>query len=162
MHKYLFSLVLFSFALAVSAKVPFQKIYFRGLVLPSTKHVIKVDEFEKYKTTHISIFDPYSYNRKIKFKGITISSLFKLFARPNADTLKVTAINNYVVTIDKKEAFTEKMFLAFKENNKYITVDRMGPARIIKDGKGKITKMEIAKEGIKWVWQVKTLEFYKK
>jgi len=161
-QKIILSVFIFLITLSVSAKVPYQKIYFKGLLLPSTKPVIKVDELLNFKTTKISIFDPYTYNQKIDFTGVTVADLFKFFARPNADTLKVTAINNYIVTIDKKEASSEKMLLAFMENKKYIPVDRMGPARIVKDGKGKITKMEIAKEGIKWVWQVRTLEFYKK
>ena len=53
------------------------------------------------------------------------------------------------------------MFLVFKQNNKLIRIDQMGPFRIVKQGKGIISKEDLVYEGIKWDWQVNELVFKK-
>jgi hypothetical protein len=49
--------------------------------------------------------------------------------------------------------------LAYKDQNGYLTLDRMGPVRIIENRKGKIAKDLLTKIGVNWVWQVKSIEF---
>jgi hypothetical protein len=145
--------------LCFANKVPRQKIYIKGEV--KSEKVYKVNDLEKLPTIKQKIIDPYSKNATIIFTGILLSELFKIHANTTAKKMQIIAVNDYKVTIPIELAKKEKLLLAFKGDNKYLTVSNRGPARIVVPNKGKLTSGALAKEGVNWVWFVKTINFIK-
>jgi hypothetical protein len=144
-----------SLTFATKEKVPRQKVYIKGQV--KNEAVFKMNELEKLGTVEKDILDPYSNYENIKFTGIYLHEIFSKYALPNAKAMEVIAINDYKVDITYEEAKKEKMIVAFKGNGKYLTVSQRGPARIVIPGKGRLEEGALAKEGINWVWFVKTI-----
>jgi hypothetical protein len=136
-------------------KVPRQKVYIQGNV--KEEKVFKMNELAKLPTTEQVIIDPYSSNKRIKFKGIYLSEIFKTLGNSSATKMHVIAINDYKVTISKSLATSEKMILAFMGDDKYLSVAQRGPARIVIPDKGELSDGALAKEGLNWVWFVKTI-----
>jgi len=142
----------------IMAKVPRQKITLLGNYNKEVKNVFKVDFLDKYKLKKIKIRDPYQSNRMLEFEGLSLSDMFKHFG-PKANSLDVVAINLYKVSFKKEHPRAEKTFFVFKQNGKYINVDKMGPLRIVRDYKGVIEANDLALEGVEWVWMIKELKF---
>jgi hypothetical protein len=151
----LVSLCLFS---DVYAKVPRQKIYLKGNINKDIKQVFKVDYLNKFKLKKIKIRDPYQNNKLLEFEGLSLTDIFNNFA-PKASKLDVTAINLYKVKFNKNHPRAKQTFFVFKENGKFINVDKMGPLRIVRDFKGTIQSNDLALEGVEWVWMIKELKF---
>ena len=157
MHK-LISLILIVLNLSTVAKtqkVPRQKIYIQGNV--KEEKVYKMNELSSLPTIVEEIIDPYSNNKKIKFQGVYLSEIFNVLANSNATSMNVIAINDYKVTITKALALSEKMILAYKGDDHFLSVTQRGPARIVIPGKGLLTDGALAKEGLNWVWFVKKI-----
>ncbi|AUN98963.1 hypothetical protein C0V70_12800 [Bacteriovorax stolpii] len=165
--KKLMLVLLTSLALTTSlfAKdgVPRQKINLLGELLPSAPKAISVKDMEAFKKPEsVTIFDPYNKNIKTVFYGFYLHELVKAYAKPDFKTLKVVAIDGYKVDIPKADITSANLFMSYKDDKGYLTVDRMGPGRIIAPVDGIINKDLLLKIGIYWVWQVKSLEFSKK
>lgn len=157
MYK-LISIALFIFCLQVTAssqKIPRQKVYIQGNVIK--EKVFKMNELSALPTIEQKIIDPYSSNKTINFTGIYLYEIFNTLGNKNATSMDVIAINDYKVTITKELALKEKMILAYKGDGDYISVANRGPARIVVPGKGILTEGALSKEGINWVWFVKTI-----
>lgn len=151
------SILLSTLSFAKRPKIPRQKVYLQGKV--KEEKVFKMDDLAKLDTVEVDIIDPYSTHQKIKFTGIYLHKLHEQFAMPEAKVMDIFAINDYKVEITVEDAKKEKMLLAFKGDGEYLSVAQRGPARIVIPGKGKIKEGALAKEGIKWVWFVKTIIF---
>ncbi len=156
MFKVLFFLTFL--CLANAQELPREKIRVSGLINKNIEKVFKVDYLEKFKTEKFKIFDPYSADREILFEGISIEDIFNKFA-PSSKSVEVTAINLYRINIQRGSKLAKDLFFVFKENDKYIPVERMGPLRIIRRHLGKISKNDLVLEGTAWVWMVSELKF---
>lgn len=157
-------ILLTSFALSFSVMakdgVPRQKVLMTGELLPSAPKTMSVKDFEAFKKAEVvSIHDPYNKNIKTPFYGFYLKDLSKAYAKPGFKTLKIVAIDGYKVDVPASEITNSKLFLSYKDDKGYLTVDRMGPARIIAPVDGIINKDELLKIGVYWVWQVKSFEF---
>lgn len=142
------------------SQIPRQNIILKGKIKEKgIKAKFKVTYLESFKEKkQVSVYDPYQNNNKYRFEGISLEDLFKLFA-PESKRVHVKAINLYKITIDRNHVDAKDTFFVFKQNGEYIPVDNMGPLRIVRTGKGKITAKNLALEGVDWVWMVKELEF---
>ncbi len=158
----IFSLI---FSINLSARdvsVPRQKIGLQGELLASAPKSISVRDLEALRTSEsIKIFDPYNKNLETEFFGFYLNELVKTYAKADFKFLRVAAIDGYKIDIPKAEIISANLFLSYKDNKGYLTVDRMGPARIIAPAKGIINKDLLLKIGVYWVWQVKSFEFVK-
>lgn len=165
--KKLMLILLISLSVATSlfAKdgVPRQKITLTGELLPSAPKSISIKDMESLrKPETITIYDPYNKNIKTVFYGIYLSELVATYAKADFKTLKVMAIDGYKVDIPKADIKNANLFMSYKDDKGYLTVDRMGPGRIVAPVEGIINKDLLLKIGVYWVWQVKSLEFSKK
>lgn len=141
---------------------PRQKLSLLGSVLPSAPKEMTIQDLEKFqKPIMITIHDPYDKNKKNDFFGFYISDFVKTYGSPDFKILRVGAIDGYKVDIPKDEISKANLFYAYKDKQGYLTVDRMGPGRIIAPVKGVVNKDLLLKIGVFWVWQVKTFEFVK-
>lgn len=146
---------------AFAQNPPRQKVTLSGELLPNAPKIMSVTDMEKFqKPITITIFDPYNKNLETSFNGFYLKDLTKAYAK-DFKILRVVAIDGYKVDIPKAEITSANLFLAYKDTTGYLTVDRMGPARIIAPVKGLIHKDVLLKIGIYWVWQVKSLEYVK-
>ncbi|OIQ20425.1 MAG: hypothetical protein BM556_00335 [Bacteriovorax sp. MedPE-SWde] len=151
----LFSLFILT---SVEARVPRQQIMLKGNYNKDIKKTFSVDFLNKFKLKKIKINDPYQNNKELEFEGISLAQVFDKLG-PKAKSLDVTAVNLYKIKFDRNHPRAKSTYFVFKENGKYINVDKMGPLRIIRDVKGKISTTELALEGVEWVWMVKELKF---
>ncbi|GEM_PF-3204633 len=142
---------------AYSVKYSKQKVYLKGKV--KEEKTFTIEDISKLPQTTLTINDPYSKNKEIAFEGIYLSKLFDLYAKKSATKIEVIAINDYKVIIDIDFVRREKMLLAIKGDGKYLSVREKGPARIVIPGKGKFGEGTLAKEGVNWVWFVRTIKF---
>lgn len=140
---------------------PRQKVFLTGSLLPNAPKSISVKEMEDLKKPiSITIYDPYNKNLKTEFFGFYLNDLVKAYGS-DFRILRVGAYDGYKVDIPKEEITKSNLFYSYKDNNGYLTVDRMGPARIIAPVNGIVNKDLLLKIGVYWVWQVKTIEFIK-
>ncbi|EQC52584.1 hypothetical protein [Bacteriovorax sp. DB6_IX] len=141
-----------------NARVPRQKIHLVGNYDKSIKSSFKVDFLNKYKLKKIKIRDPYQDNNFYEFEGLSLADIFNYFG-PKAKSLDVVAINLYKINFKRNHPRAKKTFFVFKENGKFINVDKMGPMRIVRDYQGIIKDTDLALEGVEWVWMIKELRF---
>ncbi len=161
--KQLILILLSTFSLvALAQNPPRQKVTLAGEILPNAPKILSVSDMEKFqKPITLTIFDPYNKNLETPFYGFFLSELVKAYAKPDFKILRVNAIDGYRVDIPKADIEKAQLFITYKDNAGYLTVDRMGPARIIAPAKGIISKDQLLKIGVYWVWQVKSFEFIK-
>jgi hypothetical protein len=162
--KIIFFLALFicSFLLEANTKIPRQKVMLSGAVLPGTPKAISIDKLEAlFQKRELKLYDPYNKNIQTTFYGFPLDELFKKFASKDVTKISVKAIDGYKVYIPKNNIASEKLFLSYRDQNGYLTVDRMGPSRIIAPFEGVIPKDVLLKLGVNWVWQVNEIEFLK-
>lgn len=158
----LFAICIFSLSVSAKSPYPRQKIIISGSTLPSAPKSISVKDMEDFKKPiSITIFDPYDKNIKRTFFGFYLIDLVHAYGTPDFKTLRVGAIDGYKVDIPKDEIAKADLFYSYKDNLGYLTVDRMGPARIIAPVDGIVNKDLLLKIGVFWVWQIKTIEFVK-
>ena len=157
-----FLAILVPTAFSKEAVYPRQKITLAGELLPSAPVSISVKDMEAFKKPEIvKIFDPYNKNIETNFFGFFLSDLIKAYAKPDCKILRIAAIDGYKVDIPKGELPAANLFVSYKDDKGYLTVDRMGPARIIAPVKNIVQKDVLLKIGVYWVWQIKSFEFIK-
>lgn len=163
--KQLFTLLfisLFSVTAFAKTSYPRQKVILSGSLLPSAPKTISVKDMENFKKPiSITILDPYNKNTKTEFFGFYLTDLVKAYGSPDFKIIRVGAIDGYKVDIPKDEIVKGNLFYSYKDNLGYLSVDRMGPARIIAPVTGIVNKDLLLKIGVYWVWQIKTIEFIK-
>lgn len=147
---------------ARDTSVPRQKIDLLGETLPTAPKSLSVKDLEALKKPDsITILDPYNKNISTEFFGFYLNDFVKAYGKSEFKILRVAAIDGYKVDIPKADITTGNLFMSYKDKSGYLTVDRMGPARIIAPVKGIIHKDLLLKIGVYWVWQVKSVEFVK-
>lgn len=155
----LFSIAL-SFVLAAESNVPRQKIRILGALkqkFPTALNITDLENFHKIES--ITVHDPYNNNVKTRFYGFYLKDLLTAAAaKEDFSTIMIKAIDGYQVEITKNDIDSAKLFLSYRDDKGYLTVDRMGPVRIIAPFEGIIHKDLLLKVGVNWVWQVKSIE----
>ena len=147
---------------ADDSKPPRQKIELLGLTLSGKNEKISVENLEKeFKTVESYVYDPYNKNKKTKFTGIYFTDFVKKYGKPESTKVLVKAIDGYSVETPLKLMETEKIIIAFKDESGYLSVKRMGPIRVIYPINTLISKENLLRIGLHWVWQVKSIEFKK-
>lgn len=152
-----------SFAKDAKVKVPRQKIALTGAVLAAAPTSFSVLDLEKFKNPPVQLmfFDPYNKNIETLFYGFYLKDFAKAYAQADYKTLRIVAIDGYKVDVPRSSIEKDNLFVSYKDKAGYLSVDRMGPARIIAPANGVINKDLLLKIGVYWVWQVKTFEFIK-
>ncbi len=156
--KHLISVLILLFSISTySINYSKQKIFIGGNVKAAKTY--SIEEISKLPQSTANIHDPYSKNKKINFQGVLLADLFKIHANSSSKKMEIIAINDYKVTIDKDFIESERMLLAIKGDGSFLTVKEKGPARIVVPGKGELKDGKLAKEGVNWVWFVRSINF---
>jgi hypothetical protein len=144
-------------------KYPRQKISLSGATLPNTPKSLTVKDLESFKkpAAQVTLYDPYNKNIKTLFYGFYLKDFAKAYGDSQYKTLKIEAIDGYKVDVPRSTIENENLFLTYKDETGYLTVDRMGPARIFAPINGVINKDTLLKIGVYWVWQINKFEFVK-
>ena len=154
---------LLSFLLSSSifaTTIPRQKVTLLGKINVKSPQSFSVVDLEKFtKVQKITIHDPYNKNIKTTFEGFYLEELVKKFAQAGTTKIKVKAIDGYQIEISNTDVSKAKLFLIYKDENGYLSVERMGPARIMAPFEGIISKDLLLTLGVNWVWKVKSIEF---
>lgn len=139
---------------------PRQKIYLAGALLNNKiKSNYSIPELETFlPLATITIKDPYNFNKSTSFTGYYLADFLNKIAKVAYAKIKVSSYDGYVIEIDKKIINQLKLFIAIKNQEGYIGIERMGPARIIAPIVGALTDEDQVKDGVYWVWQLKTIE----
>lgn len=142
------------------SKVPRQKIQLLGATKNGTPKHLKISELEKiFPEEKIVIRDPYNNNILTTFYGYPLTKLIEKYRGPKVKTISLKAIDGYQALIPLHTIVKENLFLTYRDQNDYLSVDRMGPTRIISPIKGIISKDALLKIGVNWVWQLNAIEF---
>jgi len=152
--------LLFGLTAEATSKVPRQKIQLQGNVKSGTPKNLTISELEKiFPIENIVILDPYNNDLHTKFYGFSFIKLIEKYAGPKAKTVTLKAIDGYQAIIAINLIAKENLFLTYRDQHNYLSVDRMGPTRLIAPIKGKISKDSLMKIGVNWVWQLNAIEF---
>src|SRR5690606_24859020 len=111
--------------------IPRQKFHLKGKFNKSLPQTFKINYFENFQKSVVEVFDPYQGDKKFSFTGISLCDLFNSFATEDAKVLLVTAVNDYTGTFFRKDCEKSDLYFAYKQNDKFITTELMGPLRII-------------------------------
>lgn len=159
--SYIICTLLLSFSVVAKDSYPRQRITVIGGALSSPK-VFSIKELEAAKKNlEITIHDPYNKDTLTTFTGFYLKDFLQDYAPKNYKAVRVSAIDGYKIDIPSLDINKSNLFISFKDKSGYLTVDRMGPARIIAPFKGVINRDLLLQLGVYWVWQVKTIEFIK-
>ena len=143
-----------------ASPIPRQKVTLLGKMNGKSPLSFTVVELEKFtKVQKITIHDPYNKNIKTTFDGFYLEELVKKFAQTGTTKIKVKAIDGYQIDISNTDVSKAKLFLSYKDETGYLSVERMGPARIIAPFEGILSKDLLLTLGVNWVWKVKSIEF---
>ncbi len=157
---FLLSLLLVSESALSTDKPPRQKIEIFQSENSKENLKIGISDIEKnFKTSKVTIFDPYNNNEKTEFTVVEFGELLKKYSKTGLKSVYVSAIDGYSVDIKAVDIEKEKMLLAFKDQKGYLGIDRMGPIRIIYPIQKIIDKDTLLKIGVNWVWQVNVFKF---
>jgi hypothetical protein len=109
-----------------------------------------------FKLQTFDVYNPWE-KRKDSYSGVLLNELVSKYA-PNSQSLVVTAIDDYQVTITVEDGQNMRILLATKVNDRYIDVKNKGPMRIVfpdYDVADKRYELSLPK----WMWMIKRLEF---
>lgn len=153
-------MLLISLGMAKTPDFPRQKIHLAGQTQATRTVSLGVSDLEKeFPSRVLKIHDPYNKNQLTVFYGLPLTELLNKYAAPATNKILVKAYDGYQVTIDRSEVSRTSLFLSYKDQDGYLSIKRMGPARIIAPFEGIINKDLLLKIGVNWVWQVKSIEF---
>lgn len=141
---------------------PRQKILFSGNLnqnIPGELS-LNIDEINALVPLEsVKIKDPYNRNLETTFTGPSLKSLVAHFSSFNIARVDIVAIDGYVSKTPIDDIMSANLILATKDQNGYISVDRMGPARILNQIKGVLDDKDEISTSIYWTWQVKEIRF---
>jgi len=118
------------------------------------QEILKLQDIKKDKIVSFKIFEPYK-KEFLTFQGITLKDFTQSYGK-KANKLLLTALDDYKIEFTKKQIENKNIILVFKENNKLLTPDIKGPARIIYRN---YKKDKHAIYLTKWIWMIIEAEF---
>lgn len=97
-------------------------------------------------------------NTPVTFEGILVSRLLDLLAVPqDASTARMTALNDYEVTIPLEEFRKWPVMLAMKRNGALMSVRDKGPLWIVYPRHAFPELTDTPKQQSHWIWQLKDM-----
>ncbi len=138
-----------------AARLP--RIHLHGSALTGKERALSVDELDTLTAAaEWTIDDPYS-GTETRYQGIVLRDLVKALA-PNAQRVRMRAINDYIVVFNRREWETLPILLATRDEGVRMSVANKGPARIIyRQTRENELRMQV--HAPKWIWQVIDVEF---
>lgn len=144
-------------------KPPRQKILVGGYVKEGLDKKYSVTELESLGPAKIVFYlDPFDQNKKHQYTGIYLKDFAKYFAGTDYTVLEIRAIDGFKVDMPRHYIDQYEFFITWKNDEGYLTVDTMGPVRIIEDVGATAYKVQYKLQTSPFlVWQVTELIFKK-
>lgn len=142
-------------ATAQPARLP--RIHLHGSALTGKEQALSIDALDALApATEWVIDDPYS-GSETHYQGITLRDLVNALA-PNAQRVRMRAINDYIVVFERDEWEKLPILLATRNEGTRMSVANKGPARIIYR-QTRENELRMQAYAPKWIWQVIDVEF---
>lgn len=146
------------FSSALYAKEREHKIRLMGKVKENISKHVSVKDLEKdLKYIEKKVYNPYD-KRVNLYGGILFSEFVEKYAKKDVVAVKLIAIDDYTITIDKTDWLSTPILLSTKLNKRYIPIELKGPLMtVFLDYNPK--KKEYKDNISKWIWMIKKIEF---
>lgn len=143
-------------------KAPRQTITLLDLSNKGFKKEFKADELLKnLPNKTFTILDPYNLNKETTFTGVMLADFLNKYAKANYQKIKINSIDGYTIEMTKEKIEELKLLVAVKITKGFLTIDNMGPARLISEIQGEMSQEDQIRIGFSWVWQLKTISVLK-
>lgn len=124
-----------------------------GAVAEGAPKRLTVDQIEEMPQMESLIYDPY-LKKDIQYNGVCLTRFVETFASPKTTTVKISAIDEYVVSFDKKDLESEFYLLATRMDGKLMSRATSGPVKIVlKENDSDNLYVQ------KWIWMINRIEF---
>lgn len=146
----------FSFQ-AVAEHDGLKKITLQGKLKNGTSQQVSIKEIEQVGTHQFNVYNPYE-KKKENYTGVLINDFVEAFGTPETTSIRLTAIDDYAVTITKDHWTKFRILLVTKTNGIYIDYSTRGPIRIVfpdYDKNNRIYEPHLSK----WAWMINQIEF---
>lgn len=134
-----------------------KKIKLLGEKKQSISKRVSIKNIEKIAYVEFLMIDPYT-KKETLYGGVTLDKLVNFFAKDGVNEVIFTAIDGYVVSIDKKTWTRDVVLLSTRKDKKYVNYEEKGPLRIVFPNYNSISE-NYTNNLPKWIWMIKTIEF---
>ena len=145
-------LLALTFPLSAVAERP-MLIRLIGTTVANAPSPISVSQLEKMPQVEKVIFDPY-LKKTIRYRGVPLKELVARFARPETNTIRISAIDEYAVTFSREDLKSGAYLLATRKDGELMTRAMSGPVKIVlqtEDPDNLFVQ--------KWIWMINRIEF---
>lgn len=127
---------------------------------PNSGDLIVMDRvaIEQVGLVEYQVLDPFE-KRPILYRGVLMRDLLALWQPdPQAKTMKLTALNDYMIEIPLEEFSTYPILFAMQADGEIMDITYRGPAMLVYpvdqyDFDSRVNQR-------KWIWQIKSIEIY--
>lgn len=111
---------------------------------------------EKVGLVEYTVQDPFA-DHAITYRGVLMRDLLALWQVPkNAETVQLTALNDYQVDIPVADFYQYPILYAMQADGVYMEPDYQGPAMLVFPVDDyQFDKITVRR---RWIWQIKTIE----
>lgn len=157
MFKFLLCTFLFSSALFSASNPANKTIKLLGEKKDHFSKRLKIKDLTNLKYKEFKISDPY-LKKDVIYGGVLLDFFVKYYGKENVSKILITAIDDYQVTIYKKDWENNTILLSSKYNGHYASYQERGPLRIIYPNYDSSLK-KYNKNLVNWIWMIKSIEF---
>lgn len=118
--------------------------------------VLDIPTLEKLGLVKYSVHDPW-IKQTITYSGVLMSDLLKYAGTfHTAQSVHIVALDDYQVDISIADINKWPILLATRANDEYMSVDNLGPTRIIYPYESH--SIDSTSHNDQWIWSVKSME----
>ena len=124
-----------------------------GATVADAPRSISVARLEEMPRVEKLIFDPY-LKKAIHYSGVPLKEFVARFARPETNRVRISAIDEYVVSFTREDLQAGAYLLATRMDGALMTRGMGGPVKIVlqtEDPDNSFVQ--------KWIWMINRIEF---
>jgi len=110
--------------------------------------VLDMAALEALPLVSVRIDDPWE-KRKVTYRGVMMNELMRAIDPAGATKMRITALDDYVVTVQMKDLMSGEVLLATTAEGKRMAVADGGPTRLIL-----LPKSVVGKSTDMWIWSI--------
>ncbi|NQY21016.1 MAG: hypothetical protein HRT40_06875 [Campylobacteraceae bacterium] len=157
MLKFLLCTFLFTTLLFSSSNIENKTIKLLGFKKDSISKRLKIRDLTNLSYKEFKIKDPY-LKKDVVYGGVLLNKFIDAYAKTNVSKVIITAIDDYQITLYKKDWKNNTILLASKIDGHYSSYQERGPLRVIyPDYDSSLEKYN--KNLVNWIWMIKSIEF---
>lgn len=132
-------------------------IRFSGALAEGQSSTVTVKQIEQAGLQEFTVFNPYE-EREEDYTGVFISDLVEMFGAEGVQSVRLTALDDYVIDINQEEWSNLRIVLATRVDGAYFGFETKGPMRIVFPDYDS-DKLEHQELLPKWIWMITRIEF---